>query len=128
MNKKVHLDPLPKREQQVLDLVFRLGRATVRDIQRELPDAPTYSATRMLLQRLHKKAQLTVERDGARYVYLPRLGKTQAGRAALQNLLKNFFDDSPARALSALIAEESIDQDELAELELLVAKARAERE
>ena len=47
-------DPnLPRREQEALDIVYALGNATVRDVQAALPDEPSYSATRMLLQRLH---------------------------------------------------------------------------
>lgn len=128
MNKNVHPDPqtqpLPKREQQVLELVYRLGSATVRDVQAQLPDKPSYSATRMLLQRLHKKEKLRADRDGARYVYRPSDAKGVAGSAAFKNLLNTFFNDSPVEALNALIADEAVDEAELAELEALIAQAQ----
>ena len=118
-------DPnLPRREQEALDIVYALGNATVRDVQAALPDEPSYSATRMLLQRLHKKSLLEVERDGAKYLYHPRTPKLAAGRVALQRLLKTFFDGSPATALSSLLDDESISADEMAELEALIAKAK----
>jgi len=124
MNKNVHSQTLPKREQQVLELVYRLGSATVHDVQAQLPDQPSYSATRMLLQRLHKKQKLRAQRDGARYVYRPSRSKDVAGSAAFKNLLRTFFNDSPVEALNALIADETIAETELAELEALIAQAQ----
>ncbi len=115
---------LPRREQQALDIVYALGNATVKDVQAALPDDPTYSATRMLLQRLHKKSLLEIEQDGAKYLYHPRTPKVAAGRDALRRLLKTFFDGSAATALSSLLEDESISADEMAELEALIAKAK----
>jgi len=128
MNRNVHTQPLPKREQQVLELVYRLGKATVHDVQAQLPDQPSYSATRMLLQRLHKKEHLRAERDGARYLYSPKHPKGLAGRAAFKNLLNTFFNDSPAEALHALIADEAVDEAELANLEALIAQTQQKKE
>jgi predicted transcriptional regulator len=126
IHKSTHNEHLPRREQQVLDLVYALGHASVHDIQAQLPDQPTYSATRMLLQRLHKKGVLEAQRDGARYVYRPSKSREQAGKAAIQRVLKTFFNGSPADALSTLLADERISPEELAELEALVARARRE--
>ena len=60
------MESLPKREREVMDLVYLLEQADVRDVQQQLVRQPTYSATRMLLQRLHKKGLLQAERDGNR--------------------------------------------------------------
>ena len=124
MNKNIHL---PKRERQALEAVYTLGSASVRDVMAKLPDGPSYAATRMILQRLHKRGMLEASRDGARYLYTPSTPTDTAGRDALQRLLNVFFDDSPTKAISALLADETIDEGELAALEALVAKARRER-
>ena len=124
MNEKVHL---PRREQQVMDIVFSLERAAVGDVQAQLPDQPSYSATRMLLQRLHKKGLLNVERDGKRYLYLPATTKHSAGRVALNRLMQTFFDNSATSTVSALLDREEITGAELAELEALVKAARQRR-
>ena len=111
-----------------MDIVFSLERAAVGDVQAQLPDQPSYSATRMLLQRLHKKGLLNVERDGKRYLYLPATTKHSAGRVALNRLMQTFFDNSATSTVSALLDREEITGAELAELEVLVKAARQRRD
>ena len=139
MNKKVHMNSesmdiesvdsasLPRREREVMDIVFALERATVSDVQERLADKPSYSATRMLLQRLHKKKLLQANRDGARYVYSAVASKRKSGARALIRLLRTFFGGSATGAVSALLGEEVISDDELEELEALVKEARRSR-
>ncbi len=130
MHKKVQIqdhtaaEPLPRREQEVLDLVYRIGRASAREVQNALPDQPSYSATRMLLKRLHKRGLLDAERCGTKDIYQPVTPKQKAGTAAFNRLLQIFFDDSPAQAFSALLANERLDAREIEELEQLIAQAK----
>src|SRR5205823_2512130 len=60
-----------RRERQIMDVVYRLGRATVGDVMGRLPDPPTYSAVRAMLRYLERKGHLRHTRDGVRYVYEP---------------------------------------------------------
>jgi BlaI family penicillinase repressor len=126
---RVPKQELSRRERQVMDVVYAGGRVTVADVQQRLPDRPTYSATRMLLQRLHKKGLLTFVMEGPRYVYSATAPKSAAGREALARLVRTFFDGSKARAVSALLgtSPESLSDAEIGELEKLVQAAKARR-
>ncbi len=119
---------LSKRERQVMDIVYARGAATVADVQAELVDSPSLAATRMLLQRLHKKGVLEASQDGPRYLYRPQLSKVRAAHAALSRLLQTFFDGSHTKAMTALLGDsDQISDQELEDLEQLVRDARARR-
>lgn len=120
---------LPRRERQVLDILYAKTAASVADVQAQLNDKPTYSATRMLLQRLQKKGLATYRMEGPKYIYSPALPKTSASSAAWHRLVKTFFGGSIANAFSALLGSsaEALSDEELDELEALVAQAKAKR-
>lgn len=113
-----------------MDVVYAFGAVSVAEVQAELPDKPTYSATRMLLQRLHKKGLVQHRMDGPRYIYSPATPRTSAARAAWSRLVKTFFGGSSASAFSALIgaSSERLTDEELDELEKLVAREKARRQ
>ena len=125
------LRPLPptadlgRRERQILDAVYRLGRASVSDVRAELPDPPSYSAVRGMLNLLKDKGHLRHEADGLRYVYLPVVAPSEARRSALAHVVRTFFGGSQAEAASALfdLPDQKLSRDELARLSRLVHQA-----
>jgi predicted transcriptional regulator len=94
---------LGRRERQIMDAVYRRGRATAADVLADLPDPPSYSAVRGMLRLLEEKGHLRHEQDGPRYVYLPTTERDEARRSALAHLLRTFFDNSRESAMAALL-------------------------
>jgi BlaI family transcriptional regulator, penicillinase repressor len=94
---------LGRRERQIMDVVFRKGRATAAEVHAELPDAPTYSAVRGMLRLLEEKGYLRHEQDGPRYVYLPTAEPAEVSQSALRHLLRTFFGGSRTSAMAALL-------------------------
>ena len=121
---------LSRRERQIMDVVYRLERATAAEVTAELPDPPTYTTVRGLLRVLEEKGHLRHEQDGPRYVYLPALPRDDAGTSMLAHLVRTFFDGSPARAMAALIGsdDDAPSDAELERLSRVVDEARAARE
>ncbi|HJQ40055.1 MAG TPA: BlaI/MecI/CopY family transcriptional regulator [Thermoanaerobaculia bacterium] len=120
-------DPLnlSRRERQILEVIFKSGRATANDVLAALPDAPTYTTIRGLLRVLESKGHVRHEEEDGRYVYFPTMSRTRAAKSVLRNVVNTFFDNSPSAAMAALLgSERSISEDELDRLEDLVAKAR----
>ncbi|MEQ1571292.1 MAG: BlaI/MecI/CopY family transcriptional regulator [Myxococcota bacterium] len=118
---------LSRRERQLLDIVYRLGRATAAEIREQLPDSPSDSSVRTLLRLLEDKGHLTHEVDGPRYVYLATRPREAAGRSALRHLISTFFDGSADRLVSALVDDEKLDGPALDELARLIDERRAAR-
>jgi predicted transcriptional regulator len=95
--------PLGRRERQIVEAVYRLGAASVAEVRKALPDPPTYSAVRAMLNLLVEKKVLTFRQVGKRYMYRPVTSRVQMGRTALRNLVRNFFAGQPLDAVAALL-------------------------
>src|SRR3954471_11312720 len=115
---------LGRRERQIMDAVYRLGRATAADVLSELPDPPSYSAVRGMLRLLEDKGYLRHEQDGPRYVYLPTTARDEARRSALAHLVRTFFNDSRENAVAALLDDAPLDDAEYARLRAALEQAR----
>jgi BlaI family transcriptional regulator, penicillinase repressor len=94
---------LGRRERQVVEAVYRLNEASVADVRRALPDAPSYSAVRATLNLLATKKLLHYRHEGKRYLYRAVTPKTTVRRFALRELVRNFFSGRPADAVAALL-------------------------
>jgi predicted transcriptional regulator len=88
-----------------MDVMYRLGSASAAQVRRQLPDPPSYSAVRAFLVILERKGRLKHVEQGPRYVYRPVHPRDQAGRAALRELLRTYFDHSLANAVAAHLAD-----------------------
>ncbi len=97
------LKELTRRERQVMDVLYRLSRATAQEIQEALPDQPHYSAVRSLLTVLEEKGAVKHTRESRRYVYEPTLSPVRARKGALKRLMATFFEGSPERLVQNLL-------------------------
>jgi predicted transcriptional regulator len=117
-----------RRERQIMEIVYREGRASATDVLAKLPDPPGYSAVRALLRILENKGHLRHEMDGPRYVYLPTLPTHRASRSALRNVLETFFEGSTEKAVAALLdlSRDELSGEDLGRLSRLIDEARKE--
>lgn len=117
---------LSKREQQAMDILFRLGQVTASDVQRELPDEPGYSAVRALLKVLVEKELAHVEKaDGMRHlIYRPAVPMKQARKSALTRMMSTFFSGSPSELVANLLdpSQHSLSEEESARIRELIAR------
>jgi predicted transcriptional regulator len=91
------------RQRQVLDIVYRLGKASAADVQRALKEDVSYSAVRSVLRTLEEKGLVKHRDEDLKYVYSPVVPKSRASRSALSHVIRTFFDDDPAHAMKALL-------------------------
>ena len=119
---------LSRRERQIMDALHQRGEATAAEVQAALPDAPGYSAVRALLRILEEKGHARHRREGARYVYLPRVKPETARRSALKRVVATFFQGSVTQAVAALLetADTRLSDSELLELQRAIEQARKE--
>jgi predicted transcriptional regulator len=122
------LQPLSRRERQIMDVIYRLGRATAQEVVDNLSDPPSYSAVRGLLRILEDKGHVKHRQDGPRYVYQPTIPREKARASALRQLVRTFFQDSPEAAVAALLdlSAAGLKNEELDRLAALIARARKE--
>ena len=119
---------LSRRERQIMDVVYRRGRATVAEVLAELPDPPGYSAVRAMMRLLEEKGHLRHEEDGPRYVYLPIVPRDKVRRSALRNVVRTFFGGSTEEAVAALLDmhDPRLSKSQLERLSQLIQQAKRE--
>jgi predicted transcriptional regulator len=111
-----------------MDIIYRLGRATVGEVMEQLTGQPAYSTVRAQLRVLEEKGHLRHEEHGLRYVYLPSVPRHQVRQSALKHLVDTFFEGSAGKAVAALLGKEGfkISEEELDRISQLIEKAKKE--
>ena len=119
---------LTRRERQIMDILFRRGRATAAEVMEELPGQPSYSTVRTQLRVLDEKGHVRHEEDGVRFVYIPAVARHTARKSALRHLVETFFEGSSEKAVAALLGGEGskLSDEQLDRIADLIAKARKE--
>jgi len=127
MGKPLHA-VLSRRERQIIDILYRRGRATATEVMEELSGEPSYSTVRTQLRVLESKGHVRHEEEGPRFVYLPALAHRTARKSALRHLVDTFFEGSTEKVVGALLGGEGarLSDGELDRIAALVAKARKE--
>ena len=116
---------LSRRERQIMDAVYNLGRGTAAQIREAIPDPPSYSAVRAQLRILEDKGHLDHVQEGPRYVYGPVVPKGEARESALRHLLRTFFGNSTKEAMVTLLdLDEDLDGSQRRRLQEMIEKAK----
>lgn len=128
--KRASATDLTRRERQIMDILYELGRATAEQIRSRLPDPPSYSAARAMLARLGEKGHIAHVEEDLRYVYFPKVPKEAARKSAVTRLVRVFFDGSQAQAVTGLLglSADGLSDEELDRLARLIEQARRSRD
>jgi len=128
MTRKPKPNLFSRRERQIMDILYKLERASVGQVLSKLADKPSYSTVRAQLCVLEEKGHVRHEEHGLRYVYVPAVPRDVARRSALRHLVETFFDGSTEKVVAALLGGEvaRISPEELDRLARLIAKGRKE--
>lgn len=119
---------LSRREREIMDVIHRLGRASVNEVMGELSGEPAYSTVRAQLRVLEDKGHLRHEAEHLRYVYLPAVSPQKVRRSAVKHLLDTFFGGSPEKVVEALVGRDGpgVSDEALDRIAELVDRARRE--
>jgi predicted transcriptional regulator len=121
------VERLGRRERQIMDILYRRGKANAQEVLSDLPDPPTYTAVRGMLRLLESKGYLRHEQEGPRYVYFPTANPDRVGKSAVKHLVRTFFDNSASSAVAAMVGmyESRWTDEDLDQIAKLIEKARA---
>ena len=120
---------LSRRERQIMDILYRLGRATANEVMADSPGEPNSSTVRTQLRVLESKGHLRHEEQGLRYVYIPTVPRHSVRQSALKHLIETFFDGSAEKMLSTLLGSEGskLSAEDLDRLAGLIERAKKGR-
>jgi BlaI family transcriptional regulator, penicillinase repressor len=127
MSKPLHT-VLSRRERQIMDIVYQLGRATAADLIKALPGEPSDSTVRTQLRVLEAKGHVRHEDEGGKYVYFPVVPRRVVRKSALKHVMDTFFDGSAEKVVAALLGADGgrLSEAELDRIAEIVAKAKSE--
>jgi len=97
---------LSRRERQIMDVLYRLGRATANEVMDALAGQPNYSTVRTQLRVLEGKEHVRHEEHGLRFIYMPTVPRHTARQSALRHLMETFFEGSAEKMLSTLLGSD----------------------
>ncbi len=120
------LEQLGRRERQIMDILFRKGRASAAEVQAALDEPISNSGVRGMLRYLASKGYVAHEQEGPRYVYFPVDQPEEVSRSALRHLVSTFFRNSPSSAMAAIldVADTPLSEAEYQRLAKLLEQAR----
>ncbi|HKV41097.1 MAG TPA: BlaI/MecI/CopY family transcriptional regulator [Blastocatellia bacterium] len=121
-------EDLSRRERQIMEALYRLGRASAAEIREALSHPPTYTAVRTHLTILEGKGLVTHESIGTRYIYTPVVPRDQMARSVIEGVLLTFFENSVERIVSTLVDREEapMSREQLDRLAQIIEQARKE--
>src|SRR3954468_15490669 len=118
--------PPSRRERQIMDILYRRGRATAQEILDAMPDPPTYSAVRAKLRVLEDKGHVRHQEEALRYVYLPVVARETARKSALRHMVSTFFAGSVQDTVAALLdlSSANLTKQDLDRIAVLIEQAK----
>jgi predicted transcriptional regulator len=119
---------LSRRERQIMDILYRQGKASASDVREQMEDAPSYSAVRAMLRVLEDKGHVRHQAEGLKYVYVPTVARDRAKRTAVKHVMETFFNGSPEQIVAALLDVSStrLTREELDRMSQLIENAKKE--
>jgi BlaI family transcriptional regulator, penicillinase repressor len=119
---------LSRRERQIMDILYRSGKASASDVLNAMPDPPSYSAVRAMLRVLEEKGHVKHQEEGLKYVYAPVVAREKAKRSAVKHVMETFFNGSAEQIVAALldVSSTKLTRDELDRMAEMIEKAKKE--
>ena len=125
LRKRVAPPVLSRRERQIMDILYRRGRATAGEVMADLTGEPSYSTVRTQLRVLEEKGHVHHREEGLRYVYTPATPRHAARQSALRHIVDTFFEGSTEKIVAALLGGAGrVSRAELDRIGEMVAKAK----
>jgi predicted transcriptional regulator len=119
---------LSRRERQIMDILYRRGKASASDVRQTMEAAPGYSAVRAMLRVLEEKGHVKHQAEGLKYVYVPVVARDKAKRSAVKHVMETFFNGSAEQIVAALLDVSStrLTREELDRMSEMIEQAKKE--
>ncbi len=114
IKKYKQMKQLTKAEEQIIQILWQLKKATVKDVLEQLPEPkPAITTVSTIIRILETKGFVSHEQKGRGYMYFPVIAKEDYTRQSLKNMINNYFDGSFKNLVSFFAKKENLDMQEL---------------
>ena len=123
------LDNLGELQRVVIEVVWKLGEASVHQVRDQLARRKKLAYTTVLttLQKLEKAGWLRHRNEGKVYIYLPTRSRREAGTKSVQKFVERMFEGDTLLMFQHLVNDSTLTDKELAELRKMIDKKRKEK-
>ena len=105
---------LTKAEEQVMQILWQLKHGFLKDVMDKMPEPKPHSNTiATILKILIEKGFVNAEVQGRNNLYKPAISKSEYGRKSINQLVKGYFEGSPAKLLSHFVNENKLSREDL---------------
>jgi len=120
---------LTEAELRLMEVVWAKGPSTVHQILESLPAQPAlaYNSVLTTIRILEKKGYVKHVKDGRAHVYMPLVGREDARRFEVRNLVNRFFQNSHELLMLNLLEDKAVDAEELKRLRALLQEGAESR-
>lgn len=119
------METLTSREEQIMQIIWKLKKAFVKEIIAELKDEnPPYNTISSVVRILEKKGFVAYNQFGNTYQYYPIISKSKYKKFMFSQFLKNYFDNSYKNAVSFLVEENAPDDEQTKELLKIIEEGK----
>ena len=111
------MKPLTKAEEDIMQVLWQLEKANVKDIIKELPEPkPAYNTVSTIVRILESKGFVDYEKKGKGHVYFPILKKQDYSNQSLNTLVENYFQGSFKSMVSFFVKKNDVDVNDIESL------------
>jgi predicted transcriptional regulator len=108
---------LAKREEQIMQVYWDLGKAFIKEVIPNLPEPkPHYNSVATMVKILEEKGFLDHDSVGNVYRYFPVISREDYQKHAMKDIVSQYFDNSYPRMLAFFAKEQNLTEDELQEI------------
>ncbi len=105
---------LTKAEEQVMQILWLLKQGFLKDVLDKMPEPKPHSNTvATILKILIDKGFVSFEVMGRNNLYKPAVSKAEYGKKSINQLVKGYFENSPAKLLSHFVNENKLSKEDL---------------
>jgi len=117
----MHIKELTKAEEQVMQILWQLDEAIVKDIIEKMPDPkPAYNTVSTVVRVLEGKGFIDHKSYGNSHVYFPTIKETEYKKFTFDKMMKNYFSNSYQSLVSFIVDDKKLGLQELDELTALI--------
>jgi BlaI family transcriptional regulator, penicillinase repressor len=127
--KRKRSSQLTRLELQIMEVLWRIGPATVQEVQSSIPGEPlAYTTVQTMLNILHRKRRVKRKLVGKAYIYNPLVSRDGAVTEAVRDIVDRLFGGSTDALVMNLLKTRQLNSKKLAQLNELVKKQQSEDE
>src|SRR6195952_6103627 len=124
----MQLKELTKAEEQVMQLLWQLNEAIVKDVVEQMPEPkPAYNTVSTVIRVLEGKGFIDHKAYGNSHVYFPAISEAEYKKFTFDKMMKNYFSDSYQSLVSFLVQEKNMSLQELEEITQLAEKLKNQK-